>query len=150
MTDQAAEPPPKRPLFRPEAVEHHAKARVGTRRLDLDDRRVAWQFRGLLGGIAVALLLAFTIRTETSANVPAVAGTRNTRVYALVRDPVPAGTVVRVEIGGRTLRGRVAGVEREGTLAITLDEPSPVAGEGRAEIPLGRRSVVAILLGWGR
>lgn len=58
----------KRPLFRPEAVEHHAKARSGGRPLDLRERRTLWLFRGLLAFVVLAVGLAFTIQVDTKAH----------------------------------------------------------------------------------
>jgi hypothetical protein len=58
--------PEKRPLFRPEAVEHHARARVGGRTLDLKEKRTIWLFRGLLLVMLLAVLAAFVVRVDVA------------------------------------------------------------------------------------
>ncbi|HVF03795.1 MAG TPA: hypothetical protein VNA20_03050 [Frankiaceae bacterium] len=146
-----AETPPKRPLFRPEAVEHHARAKVGNRTLDLRERRVAWLFRGLLVALAAAVALAFTIRTETQARGPAVVDRdgRRATVFVARTDRLADARTVTLDVGGTEVTGRITGVGGPAEVLVTLDVPAPAGARGSAVIPLGRKSVAALLLGRG-
>ena len=143
------ETPPKRPLFRPEAVEHHARAQVGTRTLELRDRRVAWLFRGLLVALAAAVVLAFTIRTGTEARGAAVVGRdgRRATVFIARTDRVRDAGRATLTFGGTTVTGVVTGTAGPAELVVTLDQPAPAGARGSAVIPLGRKSIAALLLG---
>ena len=143
------ETPPKRPLFRPEAVEHHARARIGERTLDLKERHVAWLFRGLLGALALAALLAFTVRVGTEARGAAVVGRdgRRATVFVARTDRVRDAGRVTLTVGGTTVTGVVSGVGGPAEVTVTLDSPAPAGARGTAVIPLGRETVAALLLG---
>lgn len=143
------ETPPKRPLFRPEAVEHHARAKVGNRTLELRERRVAWLFRALLAALAVAVLLAFTIRTETEAHGAAVVGRdgRRATVFIARTDRLTDATTVTLDVGGAKVTGRITGMGGPAEVLVRLDSPAAPDARGTAVIPLGRKSVAALLLG---
>lgn len=147
----SAETPPKRPLFRPEAVEHHAKARTGGRTLELRDNRVAWLFRGLLAAVAVAVALAFTIRTGTSATGPVVVHNNGRHVSFFVADPrrIPDDAVATVRAGGVERTARVHQRSAREVLLVA-DGDLPDGATGSAVVPLGERSVAGLLLGWDR
>lgn len=142
----------KRPLFRPEAVEHHARGRVGVRTLDLRQERTIWLFRGLLGLLAVALLLAFTIQVDHWAGATAVvdADGRTVRLVPDENDTIEEGATVTVRIGDRSADAVVAEVVSsgegpdEGRAELSSALPP---GTGRARARIGERSLAKTLLG---
>lgn len=146
-----AETPPKRPLFRPEAVEYHAKARTSGRSLELRDTRITWLFRLLLVCVAVAVGLAFTIRTGTSATGSVRVHNTRRHVSLFVADPrrIPDDAVATVRVNGAEHTARVH--ERTANeVLLVVDGDLPAGATGTAVVPLGRQSVAALLLGWGR
>ena len=140
----------KRPLFRPEAVEHHAKARTGGRPLDLRERRTTWLFRGLLAAVALAIGLAFAIPAETAAHGVAVVGPRGSDATLSGMDPrrIEPGQEVVLDLGPGT--GDIAGsVESVGPqVRIALSRPAPPGARGDVTVKMGRTSVAHLLLGW--
>ena len=142
----------KRPLFRPEAVEHHARGRVGVRTLDLRVERTIWLFRALLVILAGALLLAFTIPVDHWAGATAVveADGRTVRLVPDKTDTIDEGATVTVRIGERSAEAVVAEVVRhdegpdEGRAELSSALP---AGTGRARARIGQRSLAMTLLG---
>jgi hypothetical protein len=136
----------KRPLFRPEAVRHHAMARTDRRVLDLREGRTVWTFRAILLAVVAAVALAFAIPVQQTAHGLAVVGPSGRD--ALVAARVVGGEVgapVTLHVGGRDIAGRVA--HYDAGFAVTLDEPATPGATGTATVRLGRRSVAALLLG---
>ncbi len=134
----------KRPLFRPEAVEHHLRGRVTGRTLDLREGRTAWLFRGLLVALVVLLLVAATIRVNTQATVPVVVEEDGRSVVATVSRK-PNVVVVSVEIDGRPVRTQI---DIEGQqVRMLLDEEFRPGTRGIAMIDLGDASVLDLILG---
>ena len=146
-----AETPPKRPLFRPEAVEYHAKARTSGRSLELRDTRITWLFRLLLVSVALAIGLAFTIRTGTSATGAVRVHDNGRHVSLFVADPrrIPEDAVATLRVGGVERTARVHQRSANEVLLVA-DGDLPAGATGSAVVPLGRQSVAALLLGWGR
>ncbi|MDQ1711735.1 MAG: hypothetical protein QOE45_1185 [Frankiaceae bacterium] len=154
-----AEGAPRRPLFRPEAVEHHARGATERRILDLGERRTAWFFRFLLLLLATLLLVAFTVRADESAKgTTTVVG--DGRAAALVL-PIGAlrrlapGQQVRVTVDGHRVFGHVASIGEPvagGPSAVvpavaSLDEPLPLGGEGQVVVRIGRHTLAQLFLG---
>ena len=143
----------KRPLFRPEAVEYHAKARTSGRTLDLKERRTVWVFRGTLLALLAIVLLAFTITAETTAH--GVAAVTGSEAHVVVGDTrrVKPGQEVTVEVGGTTLEGTVVRVGTDQTtrlpvVVVALTSPAPGgSAEGTARIRLGRTPIAKLLMG---
>lgn len=145
-----------RPLFRPEAVEHHARGLVTNRRqLDLSSRTTTSAFRLLLLLIAVALVAAFTIRTDESARGGAVSTGRETTVLvpigALPR--LRPGQVVRVKVGDRTVEGRItslgsptAGPPPAVPARASFDTEIPAGSYPEAVVRLERHTIAEMLL----
>jgi len=138
----------KRPLFRPEAVEHHNRARTGGRTLDLRESRTVWLFRGLLATIALAVVASFAVRSEATARGPAVVGANGTTAVVTtdVRR-VRTGQRVTLTIGGERAHGDVTRVGRTGA-TVTLHGTYPIGAAGEATIHLGDAPVAELLLGW--
>jgi hypothetical protein len=152
--------PGGRPLFRPEAVAHHASGRTERRTLDLGERRTRWLFRLLVLLVAAALVTAYTVRADVSAKGAATvrADGRTATVF------VPAGALgklraaqpVRLHAGGTTVRGEVTGIGEpvsgdDGAyvpVTVALDAPAP-AGHGTATVRLARHTLAHLLLGRG-
>lgn len=145
-----------RPLFRPEAVEHHARGLVvGQRKLDLTDKTTTRAFRLLLLLFAAALAAAFTIQADESARGAAQVGGRQATIMlpigALPR--LEAGQLVRVRVGDGWVQGRVLSINRPvagppaavPVLAV-LDAEVPQGEEVDAVVRLDRHSIVAMLL----
>lgn len=143
-----------RPLFRPEAVEAHARGRgADDAGLELREGRTAWAFRGLLLALAVALVVALTVKVDETARGPARVSGRT----AVVDLPVPAlgrlraGQPVRLgeargtvsSVGQPVVRGDAAVVP----VSATLDRD---AADGTAVVRLNRRTLAQLLLGRGR
>lgn len=150
-TETAEQPvPPKRPLFRPEAVEYHARAQTPNRTLDLHDRRTIWVFRGLLLALALAVLFAFSYQRPTSIQAGAVVDPDGSSVTVTVRDAdnvdLDAGVLVTIDgrqspaesperVGPEQVRYRLSGGHRPGA-------------PGVAVVRLEPRSIGSLLLGW--
>lgn len=138
----------KRPLFRPEAVEHHNRSRTGGRALDLRERRTVWLFRGLLGAIALAVVAAFTVRAEATARGPAVVGANGTTaVVATDLRRVREGQRVTLTIDGRPAHGAVESVGANGA-TVRLHDRYRVGATAEATIHVGTAPVAKMLLGW--
>lgn len=138
----------KRPLFRPEAVEHHARSRVGGNRvLDLREGRTAWLFRGLLCALALAVLVAFVVHADTEATGEAVVSTDGTTAVVRI-DPrrVSVGQRAGLDFGSAELHGDVT--EAGDRVVVRLHGEAPRGARGTAKIRTGRASVAALLLGW--
>lgn len=156
MTEQQTQPP-KRPLFRPEAVEHHAKARIASGKgLDLRERRTTWLFRGLLVAMVLAVLAAFSVHVDRSVAAPAVVDSSGRVAFGLpgnLTDSLRVGQDVTLLLDGRELRGTLRQWEQpedaqNGALVAVADVPGAPAGErGRVVLRLGRQSVAEQLLG---
>lgn len=142
-----------RPLFRPEAVEYHARGRGATDvELDLRATRLTWSFRILALLLVAGVLIVFDVHVEeTTRGRTVLAGDgRSATVLA------PVGALPRLRPGqevhlGR-YEGRVAGL---GTLVnddgvahvpvrVTFDSALPDGG-GEAVIVLGRRSLFDVI-----
>lgn len=153
MTEpQVAEP---RPLFRPEAVEAHARGRgADDEGLELKEGQTAWAFRLLIIALVLAVLSGLTIKVnETARGQAKVVG------GAMVVD-LPVSALPRLHRGQPV---RVNGVD--GTIG---SDPQPVAEgsttfvrvtatfegalpePGKATVRLSRKSVANLLLRRGR
>lgn len=139
------ETPEKRPLFRPEAVEHHARGQVGARRLDLREAVTMWLFRGLLVALAVVVVVAFAVRVESWTTAAATVGSDGRTATLTTDADVATGTEVRVRVDGREVRGRVTGA-RDGAVEAALTDLLRSGGTGPALIR-DRQSIAALLLG---
>ena len=137
----------KRPLFRPEVVEHHARARTAGRTLDLAERRTTWLFRGLLAAVALAVALSFVVDAETTARGPAVVTGSGEVVVATDTRRVRPGQRVGLAVGGQETHGHVVAV-RPGEAVVQPHATLPRDARGTARIRVGRDSVAALLLGW--
>lgn len=146
----------ERPLFRPEAVEHHARGLVTNRRqLDLSNKTTTRAFYGLLLLIALALFAALSIEANESARGAAESDDQGNVVVL-----VPIGAAQRLRLGqpvtidhdGRELSGTVvsAGEPLAGPPAVVPVTTSIRAqlGDARPEavIRLDRRRVAYIVL----
>lgn len=146
MTEEVTE---RRPLFRPEAVEAHARGRAaGDEGLELREERTTWAFRGLLLALAAALVVAFTYHVDQTVRGPAVASGRTAVVE------VPSGAVPRLRLGqqvrlggangtittfeGSSLQGNVAVVR----VRATFDEP---VSSGEATILLSSQTLAELV-----
>lgn len=135
----------KRPLFRPEAVEHHLRGRATARRLDLRERRTSWVFRGVLVAIALAVLLAAMIEVDNTVTAPAAVG-QDGRTVVVALSRKPSEVLVSVERDGRAVG---AGVDVQGKrVVMVLDEPAPPGSLVTATIDSGESSILDLLLGW--
>ncbi|HWL35040.1 MAG TPA: hypothetical protein VNQ77_02495 [Frankiaceae bacterium] len=139
------ETPEKRPLFRPEAVEHHARGQVGGRRLDLREAVTVWLFRGLLGVLALAVVVAFAVRVDSWTTAAATIGSDGRTATLTTDRKVETGTEVRVRIDGREVRGRVTGA-RDGAVEVALADLARSGGTGPALLR-HRQSIAFLLLG---
>lgn len=158
QTLQTEERKEQRPLFRQEAVEHHARGLIaGQRTLDLTNRTTTFAFRVLLAVLAVAIFLAFTVETDESTQGEAVVSGRQAQVLvpigALGR--LKAGQLVRIEVGGRTVEGSVvaigapvAGPPAAVPLTASLSDDPDVGSGAKVEavVRLERHSIAAMLL----
>jgi hypothetical protein len=147
-----------RPLFRPEAVEYHARGRSEGKPLDLGERRTGWAFRGLVAVVVLALLAAFTLHADVSTK-----GTGRVTAATTATLLLPAGALrrlhpgqrVRLDLGARHATGEVVTVGQpvagEGGVAVpvtaTLDRPETVGAQGVAVVRLGHPTLAALLLG---
>jgi hypothetical protein len=152
--EQAQEQPPKRPLFRPEAVEAHARARVVTGgQLDLRERRTTWLFRGLLLGIALAVVVAFTVHVDREVTAlgggPVSGETVRFALPSRMDKTVRVGQPMTLRLGDRELPGRVTALApAEGAVLVTAEVPgAPEGAQGTITVDLGRRSVAEQLMG---
>lgn len=134
----------KRPLFRPEAVEHHLRGRVTGRTLDLREGRTTWLFRGLLLALVAMFALAATVRVNTRATVPVAVEEDGRTVVARVSRK-PSVVVVSVVIDGRQI-GTETTVDGQ-TVTMVLDEEFPPRTFGTATIDLGDASVLDLIVG---
>lgn len=142
-----------RPLFRPEAVEAHARGRgVEDEGLDLRENRTTWAYRLLVLGLLLAIVVGLTTKVEETAHGTAhVAG-------STVRVDVPIGALSRLQEGQLVrlddLTGRVAMVNNPTSDAagrpvvpVIVTFPAdarPVPGE--ATVRLSRRTLAQLLL----
>jgi hypothetical protein len=144
---------PNRPLFRPEAVEAHARGRgVDDEGLELKEERTTWAFRLLLLALAVAIAAGLTVRIdETARGRATVAG--NTAVVDL-----PIGAFPRLKPGQQvrlhSARGEIAfvGAPQAGaggvtTVPVTVNFTKGEVVPGEAEVTLSRRTLAELLLG---
>jgi hypothetical protein len=151
-----------RPLFRPEAVEHHARGRVAPRPLDFAERRTRWAFRGLMAVTLLCVLASLTVRADLSSRgTGQVLDGGHTALLQL-----PAGAVGRLAEGQRVrlhlpdgeVAGHVLYVDQPRAVAgvglvvrvnAVLDraEPEPVGAQGTAVVRLGHPTLFALLLG---
>ena len=142
-----------RPLFRPEAVEAHARGRgVEDTTLDLKEHRTTWAYRLLILGLVLAILGGLTVRVEETARGKATVAGLNVVVL------LPIGTLPRVEEGQRVrlddLTGRVTVVGSPTSddggrpvvpvLATFPEGTRPVDGE--ATVRLSHRTLFQILV----
>jgi hypothetical protein len=148
-----------RPLFRPEAVEHHARGRTERRVLDLAERRTAWAFRVVMVAVVAALVAAVTVHADESARGSATVRADGRSVTVLL--PVGAlrrlrpGLPVRVRVAGHAVEGRVSSVGApvaSGGSAVVpvvadLTGDADAGARGSAVVRLGRRTLAALLLG---
>lgn len=146
----------RRPLFRPEAVAHHARGATERRVLDLGERRTSWAFRFLLLLVVAALVAVFTVRADESAKGTAIVNgdgrhaTLTLPVGALGR--LAVGQVVHVHAGGHDVSGQLnaAGVPaNDGTATTTavLDASLPPGVQGGAEVRIARSPLWRLLTG---
>ena len=148
-----------RPLFRPEAVEHHARGRTEPKPLDLGARRTGWAFRILVVATLVAIAVAFTVHADVSTR--GRAELTPSGQIAVVLLPTGAlrrlavGQSVRVQLRGTTAHGRVREVQRprdvDGTVVVPvlvyLDDLQTPPATGTAVVRLGHPTLAALLLG---
>ena len=135
----------KRPLFRPEAVEHHLRGRATARQLDLRERRTTWVFRVLLLALAIGVLLAATIRVDNIVTAPAEVGADG-RTVEVELSREPDVVLVSVEAEGRRVGTRIRVDKKK--IVMVLDESFPPETVVRATIESGESSVLYLLLGW--
>jgi hypothetical protein len=152
---------PRAPLFRPEAVEHHARGSTERRTLDLGERRVAWGFRALLVAVAAILVAGFTLHADTETKGPVTVADGRVGV---VRVPIGAlrrlstDDPVTVHVAGTDVRARITQVGRPEAsgdsavvpLAVVLDAPVAPGATGDATVRLGRHTLAQLLLGRSR
>lgn len=150
MTQEDVETPP-RPLFRPEAVEAHARGRgADDEGLELREGQTAWTFRILILLLVLAIAVAFTVRvSETARGQAKVVGGR-----VVVELPVAAGP--RINAGDKVrlgeLKGKVSGIGGPVThpngvtvveIFATFDEGNPTPG--KATVELSRQTLADLL-----
>lgn len=140
-----------RPLFRPEAVEYHAKARTSHRTLDLKERRTVWLFRGLLVAIVAVVGLAFVIPTRTSVPGTGFVSEDGTEARLTVVDVrrIEAGQDVTLDVAGTTVTGHVVAVERDAqppAVRVSLTRSAAPKTKATATVTV-RTSVAKLLLG---
>ncbi len=145
--------PTDRPLFRPEAVEYHARGRgADDVQLDLTARGLAWWFRGLAALLVIATVVVFAVRVDETTRGEAFVGPDGRAVTVVV--PVGAISRVRpgqaVRYGGRT--GQVASVGtpvREGDVArlpvVAVFPQRVTVTHDDAVVVLGRRSLFDVI-----
>ena len=142
-----------RPLFRPEAVEAHARGRgVEDEALDLRENQTTWAYRLLILGLALAIVGGLTVRVEETAHGKATVTGSNVVV------DLPIGALARLREGQLVrldgLTGRVEHInpptsDRDGRpvvpVVVTFPPGSrPVAGD--ATVRLSRRTFAQLLL----
>jgi hypothetical protein len=114
-----------RPLFRPEAVEYHARGRgADDVQLDLTARGLAWWFRALAGLLVAAVLVVFGVHVNETTRGPVVVGPDGRAVTVVV----PVGALARLRLGQPV---RYAG--HTGQLASV---GAPFAENGIARVPV--------------
>jgi hypothetical protein len=145
------QPPAQRPLFRPEAVEAHARGRgVEDEGLELKEGRTAWAFRLLLLTLLGAIVLGLTVKVdETARGYARVAGREATidlPVGALAR--VRAGQPVRLHSarGHVTFVGRPSAAGGVPIVPVLVTFESGEVVEGEATVTLARRTLAELLL----
>jgi hypothetical protein len=148
-----------RPLFRPEAVEHHARGRADAKPLDLGEGRTSWAFRVLVAVVAVALVVAFTVHADVSARgtgtVDIEGRTATLLLPAGALRRLDAGQRFRLDLAGGAVHGRVLRVGRPAAGAggvlvpvfASLDEVKRPGAQGVAVVRLGHPTLAALLLG---
>lgn len=141
-----------RPLFRPEAIEAHARGRgADDEGLDLKEGRTAWSFRVLILLLVGAIVGTLLVNVDETARGKAeVAGSN-----ATIELPVDAAPRLRegltVTLNGA--RGTVTAISPETTTrgekafvtVLATFEENPV--EGTASVRLSRGTLVSLLLG---
>ncbi len=148
-----------RPLFRPEAVEHHARGRTEQRPLDFGDRRTSWVFRGLVAAVFACVLVGFTVHADVSAKGMGTVGADGHTATLLL----PAGAYGRLAAGQRVRLGLPGGdvhatVTSKGRpearpdgivvpVVAVLDAPRTAGAQGVAVVRLGHPTLAALLLG---
>lgn len=144
-----------RPLFRPEAVEAHARGRgvADDEGLELKEGRTAWSFRLLLFALALAIVVAFTVKVDQTAR--GRAEVRGNSAVVLV----PAGVLPRLRPGqlvvlngaeGRVTRvptgdDAMAGEDGKAVVPVTAtfaEAPAP----GKATVVLSRQTLANLLM----
>ncbi len=149
MTDQQT-----RPLFRPEAVEAHARGRSfdDDEGLDLKEGQTTWAFRLLILGLVVTVLAALTVKVEETARGNVVVSGGRTVVH------LPITAAPRVARGQPVRLGDARGtVDRIGEPVAPTDGGDPfvpvvvkvtqgTAAEGEASVRLSRRTLASLLL----
>lgn len=156
MTETEAETQtqaPRAPLFRPEAVEAHARGRGGDDEgLELREGRTQWAFRGLLLALLLALGMVLTVEVDETAR----GALRADGATAAVDLPVAALPRLRpgqqVRVGA--VRGTVTTVGQptaQGDIAVVpVGTTLPPDVTGTATVRLNRRTLAQLLMGRGR
>lgn len=148
MTEQQT-----RPLFRPEAVEAHARGRSfdDDEGLDLKEGQTTWTFRLLVLGLLVTIVAALTVKVEETARGTAVVSGNRVTVH------LPVSALGRVQ-RDQTVRlpeaeGVVADVDepeapQDGQpylpVVVRVTKGTPAAGD--ASVRLSRRTLASLLL----
>lgn len=145
-----------RPLFRPEAIEAHARGRgVDDEGLELKEGQTAWAFRLLLVALLLAVLSAFTFEVSETARGETAEVDGRTAIVTL-----PAGAAPRLKPGqpvridgnvGEVTKVRGLVVEGDNNLVV-IDArfPEGEVREGKATVTLNRRTLADLLLRRGR
>jgi hypothetical protein len=143
---------PTRPLFRPEAVEAHARGRgVDDEGLELKERRTTWAFRLLVLALVATIAAGFMVQVDETARGQATVAGRN----AVINLPVAAGPRVRpgqpVTLNG--VHGTIVDIRDPASndsgvavLPVLAYFPEGQLAEGEATVRLARRRLASLLL----
>ena len=145
------------PLFRAEAVEHHARSQHGGRVADVAHQRTAHASWALAAAVVVAVAAGCLVRADESAQGPIQ--TTGPGVVALVpaaaaqSGGLHSGLPATVRRAGATRRATVvdvgtpvAGAAGREVIPVTLAVDHPGTGPGHAVIRLRRRAIITLLV----
>lgn len=156
MTDtQEARPPDTRPLFRPEAIEAHARGRgVEDEGLELKEERTAWAFRLLLVLLVLAIAVGLTVKIEETAK-----GRASVTQGTAATVDLPVGAAPRLREGQLVRLGKAKGTVTKVLAPTSRENGVPVVpvlvafdrspDDGEATVRLSRRTLAELLLGRG-
>jgi len=152
VVEEATEERATRPLFRPEAIEAHARGRgTDDEGLELREGQTAWTFRLLVLSLVLAIAGGLTVKVDETARGPAhVAG--DTAVVDLPVSAFPRlrpGQQVRLhDAKGTIVKISQQPFTKDGVtlVPVTVSFPEGGVSDGNATVRLSRKTLANLLL----